>query len=365
VLRRGAVLAGALALVCILDLAGQAEGAYAPTVPSAETVARSEAYLAANLAPLPEGWRWERRAVPEALGEDGFVRVGSAGRVGAPTVLFVPGFTGTAEQYADYYADWRARGWRVVSLDLPGQGGSSRGPGNPELPWPADFGRYAAAVRTVLDEEAAKGPLVVVGESFGGHVSLRALAEGAQADAAVLVVPALDANLDGRPRALTLAVAHGLTALGFGDAYVPETGPWQADWAPAAAGGFTGSCGDRADRIYVQAALYALRPELRVSGPSWGWLAGMQASGAALARPGALDAVTIPVRMVQSADDRIIENGRASEACENMADCELMVWDDTSHCLGVEEDEVRDRLHGLIAEAMADAVVRRGAVAGR
>ena len=348
---RGALAAGALGALCALDLAGQAERPYRPYEASAEERAAAEAYLAANLAALPDGWRWRERDVP-----DGRIRTGEAGPEGAPTVLFVPGFTGAAEQYAAYYAAWRARGWRVVSLDLPGQGGSARRRGNPEKPWSGDFGRYADAVAPVLAEEAARGPLVVVGESFGGHVALRALAEGARADAMVLVVPALDARTGEVPRALALGTAHAARAFGFGDAYAAGSGPWTPGAFPGAReGGATGRCGDRMDRIGNQAALYALRPELRVSGPSWGWLAGLQASGARLARPGALDAVTIPVWMVQSGRDQVVRNGRARAACGRMPDCTLMVWDDTSHCLGVEEDEVQERLHGVIARAVAAA----------
>ena len=343
--RRARLLTGALALLCALDLAGQAEAPYRPYEANARELAEADAYLAANLTPLPEGWRWRERAVPR-----GFVRTGEAGTPGQPTVLFIPGFTGVAEQYADYYDAWRARGWRVVSLDLPGQGGSVRRAGNPEKPWSGDFGRYAGAVTPVIEAEATKGPLVVVGESFGGHVALRALAEGAPADAAVLVVPALDAQTLDVPRRLALGTAHVAKALGFGDAYAAGTGPW----APKGGIG-DGRCGDREDRLGVQGALYAHRPELRVGGPHWAWLSGLQTSGAALARPGALDDVTIPVTMIQAKDDMVVRNERAARACANMADCRLMVWGDTSHCLGVEEDTVRDRLHGVIAEAVEAA----------
>ena len=363
-MRRALVLAGVLALLCGLDLIGQREGRYEAYAATPDELAAGEAYLAANLAPLPDGWRWRERAVP-----GGFVRTGEAGpqetgeEVGAPTVLFVPGFTGTAEQYADYYAAWTARGWRVVSLDLPGQGGSMRRPhvpgerGNPELPWSDDFGRYADAIAPVLAEEAARGPLVVVGESFGGHVVLRALAEGADADAAVLVVPALDAETNDVPRALALGVAHAAKALGFGGTYAAGTGPW----APGAGlgDGEVGRCGDRMDRLGIQAALYAREPGLRVSGPSWGWLAGLQSSGAALAEPRAAARVRLPVFMVQSGQDQVVRNGRAAAACEAMADCALMVWDDTSHCLGVEEQVIQDRLHEVIAQAVERAAAAR------
>ena len=348
--RRGWGLAAGIGALCVLNLLGQREAPYAPYAPTPEEVARADAYLAANLTPLPEGWTWRERAVP-----GGFVRTGEAGEPGQPTVLFVPGFTGTAEQYADYYAAWRARGWRVVSLDLPGQGGSMRRRTNPEKPWSGDFGAYAAAIRPVMEEEAARGPLVVVGESFGGHVALRALAEGAPAQAAVLVVPALDAETGDVPRMAALATAHAARVLGFGQAYAAGTGPWVPGWEAAQ---FAGRCGDREDRIHVQTALYTREPGLRVGGPSWAWLSGLQRSGARLARPGALDEVTIPVTMVQSGQDKVIRNGRASAACGHMTDCTRLVWDDTSHCLGVEERDIQDRLHGVIADAVAKA--RRG-----
>ena len=347
----GLAAAGGLGLLAALDLglAAMADaGPYAPARVADSDLARARAYLAANLAPLPDGWAWT-----DVAGEDARLRMGHAGlEDAAAVVLFVPGFTSTAELYAETYADWRADGFGVAALDLPGQGGSERRADDPEKPWAHPHSAnvlhaYGRAVRDGVRALAAMtdAPIVLVGESLGGHAALRAAADHDLPLAAlVLEVPGIEATL---PRG-TEAVTGLLSRLGYRDAYGPGQGRWARTVfdAPYDAA----RCGDRDDRRFLLGAMYAVNPALRVGGPSNGWIADFQASGRQLREPGALDRVTVPVLTILAGRDVIVENAAAEEACANLADCRTVTIEDATHCLPAEDEAVRAEAARLVAE---------------
>lgn len=91
------------------------------------------------------------------------------------TVLFVPGYTGSKEDFAPLFNPLTDAGYRGVAIDQPGQF-ESPGPDSPlgyTVEWLAGV---VATVATVLGD----GPVHLVGHSFGGLV----------ARAAVLAAPA-------------------------------------------------------------------------------------------------------------------------------------------------------------------------------
>ncbi|GAA3393207.1 alpha/beta fold hydrolase [Cryptosporangium minutisporangium] len=82
------------------------------------------------------------------------------------TALFVPGYTGSKEDFAPLVDPLTDAGYRVVAIDQPGQF-ESPGPDSPlgyTVAWLAEVVRAVAAA---LDD----GPVHLVGHSFGGLVS--------------------------------------------------------------------------------------------------------------------------------------------------------------------------------------------------
>jgi pimeloyl-ACP methyl ester carboxylesterase len=99
-----------------------------------------------------------------------------------PSVLLVHGWGGHAAQLAPLVDPLVARGFSVVAFDAPGHGPVDSGPVTlPEI---------VAATRAVA---ASRGPLAgLIAHSVGGAVAARALYEGLDAGAVVLVAPAAD-----------------------------------------------------------------------------------------------------------------------------------------------------------------------------
>ncbi|MGB8020247.1 MAG: alpha/beta hydrolase [Candidatus Nanopelagicales bacterium] len=92
------------------------------------------------------------------------------GRPAAPahgSVLLVPGFTGSKEDFIAVLVPLAALGWRVAAMDLPGQAGfPGLGPRGSHTP-----AALAEAVLAVLDRHAPDAPVHVVGHSMGGLVT--------------------------------------------------------------------------------------------------------------------------------------------------------------------------------------------------
>ena len=89
------------------------------------------------------------------------------------TVLLVPGFTGSKEDFAPLLRPLCAAGYRVVALDQRGQF-ESPGPDDPARYSVAELGGDLVAVARQLRAEGAT-PLHLVGHSFGGLVGRAAV----------------------------------------------------------------------------------------------------------------------------------------------------------------------------------------------
>jgi pimeloyl-ACP methyl ester carboxylesterase len=114
---------------------------------------------------------------------------GGTTAAGRPPVLLVPGYTGSKEDFLPILAPLARAGHRAVALDLRGQH-ESTGPEEPEAYTLDALAKDVAAVLAWLG-----APAHLVGHSFGGLVTRRAVVDGA------------------RPRSLTL-LGSGPAALG-------------------------------------------------------------------------------------------------------------------------------------------------------
>lgn len=122
-----------------------------------------------------------------------------AGTAEHGTVLLVPGFTGSKEDFRFVLPLLAQAGWRAVSIDQRGQYQS---------PGPDDPAAYSVAAlgRDVLAVAAALGPLHLVGHSFGGLVTRSAVLQNPEAVRSHLL-------MDSGPAALTGPRAEVMTLL--------------------------------------------------------------------------------------------------------------------------------------------------------
>ena len=236
----------------------------------------------------------------------------------------------------------------MTAADWRGQAGSGRLGADAVTGHVDDFALWVADLAAFWREWASErpGPLVLAGHSMGGHLVLRAVAEGAvRPDALVLSAPMLGFL----PEFLPAGVQHAVAALmsRLGDARRPAW-KWSEKPGELPAGRIDLLTHD-AERYADESWWRAERPELAMGPGSWGWTRAASASNALLARRGVLERVEIPVLLLAARDDRLVSFRAIERAAERIPNNVLAVFTDGArHELSREKDEVRDRVLAVI-----------------
>lgn len=284
----------------------------------------------------PEGWAW------------GLVQVGAAPpqRYGvstppvAPkaTVLILAGYADPAEVWFETVRDLNAKGYAVWVLEREGQGGSARLSGQRDLghavSFDPDIAAVRAMVRTVI-RPSGDIPLVLIGHSLGGLVALRVVESGVPADGVVLSVPAFEIPKLPTSRANTAMLARAARTIGLGGVRIPG----QHGYRRESAGGPNRVIHD-AVRQAMRRAWPEANPDLRMGGPSLGWLAAFyDATDAAQQRA---STVAVPALLINAGDDIMVETAASQRVCKAMKQCQAITVPNAWHDLPREADPARD-----------------------
>jgi lysophospholipase len=320
---------------------------------------------AAQLAPL------DRRAIPPHAREslwtaaDGQAirRIDWPGDAARPrgSILFLPGRGDNYEKYLETLEDWHRAGWRVTGADWRGQAGSGRLGMDATTGHVGDFSVWLDDIAELWRAWTADtpNPHVLAAHSMGGHLALRAVAEGRiRADAMVLVAPMLGMAGPPLPLALLQTVAGVMARIGH-----PARPAWK--WSekpgeiPAAREALLTHDPERyADELWWREH----RPELVMGPGSWGWVERAYASSRALFAPGVLEHVTTPTLMLATTADRLVTFAAVERACGRMPHCELVRFgNEARHEILREVDAVRARAMAEIARFL-DAAAPRSAM---
>lgn len=320
---------------------------YQPRVLDDAYMQASAAYLDANLVPLPAGWAFDSWQA----GDGASLRWGMArqdGRDPEGTILLVPGYAGTLDIYGQVFSELMAEGYDVAGLDLRGQGGSDRMLSNPEKPWVDDYSVYGDDLAGFVDFLSGQvdGPLIIYGESFGGHVTLRAAGDHPDlaADGLVLIAPAVRVNTAPWPAALARSMVAMNVAAGRGEEYAPGQQDW-APWQPDIT--LDNPCGTNISTIHTKDAWFAQHPEVRVSsGPTNKWLLETMRSGDLLTDESYAAGIDMPVILVTVGDDRVVQTEPAERLCrDGLPHCTLVRIEEARHCLDFEAPEKRQPVY--------------------
>lgn len=269
------------------------------------------------------------------------------------SLLFMPGRGDAYEKYLETLAHWAAQGWRVTAADWRGQGGSGRLGADAVTGHVDDFATWVADLAALWAEWRADtpGPHVLVGHSMGGHLVLRAVAEG-KVDPAALVLSAPMLGVAGPPLPAWLLHTAARIMARIGDRRRPA---WK--WSerpgevPADRVALLTHDPDRyADELWWREH----RPELVMGPASWGWVERGFASMRTLFAPGVLEAVRIPVLLIGVTEDRLVSYRAIEEAAGRLPHGELLRFgEEAHHEILRESDPVRDRALAGIDEFLA------------
>lgn len=290
-----------------------------------------------------------RREIPAAARESAWTapdgqplrRIDWAGS-GRGSLLFLAGRGDFYEKYLETLAHWAARGWRVTALDWRGQAGSGRLGLDPRTGHCEDFADWVRDLAAFWAGWRCDGPAphVIAAHSMGGHLALRALAEGA-VDPAALVLSAPMLGFTGRvPGALLHPLARLMAKLGD-----PRRPGWKWSEKPGEklawrAALLTHDAERYADELWWREA----RPELAMGPGSWRWVERAYASMRGLAARGVLERVTMPVIIVATTADRLVAYPAIERAARRLPRGELVRFGaEAAHEILREADPVRDK----------------------
>lgn len=321
-----------------------------------------------EIAPSPGEGAWRnRRAIPAGAEEsrwiapDGFAirRIDWPAAGGRGSLLFLPGRGDAYEKYLETLDYWAERGWRVTAMDWRGQAGSGRLGYDAVTGHVGDFGQWiddlAAFWRDWINQ--TPGPHVLVGHSMGGHLVLRAAAEGWVDPAAlVLSTPMLGLAGIGVPPALLSRVAWAMARIG--DARRPA---WKWSERPGEPPEGRSRLLTHDESRYADELWWRKeRPETAMGPGSWGWLDAAYRSMNALSRAGALEKVRQPVLILGTRIDRLVDFGAMERAVRRLPQGELIAFgEEARHEILRESDPVRDRALSAIDDFL-DRVVPAG-----
>lgn len=280
----------------------------------------------------------------------------SAGDNARGSILFLPGRGDNYEKYLESLDEWHRAGWRVTAADWRGQAGSGRLGNDPVTGHIDDFSTWIADLAAFWAEWKSQtpGPHVLSAHSMGGHLVMRALIEArVDPDAVVLSAPML--GMAGPP--LPLAILHGAAKLmrGIGDEARPA---WKWSEKPGEMPARRRELLTHDDDRYEDELWWREhRPELVMGPGSWGWVERAYASTRVLEAPGAMEAVSVPVQIISTREDRLVSHDACVRAAERLPKGELVEFGpEARHEILREVDAVRDKAMAAIAEFL-DRVV--------
>ncbi len=259
------------------------------------------------------------------------------------------------EKYLEVIHHWAGRGWAVTSFDWRGQGGSGRLTDDPLCGHIEDFGQWIADLNAFVGDWRAEGqgPAVIVAHSMGGHLLLRALAEGMMApDAAVTVAPMMGVHSAPLPRWLAVAIAETMCALGF-DRKQAWTQKEESERQRHM----------RQKRLTHDPERYADElwwrdhsRDVALGPPSWKWVEQALSSTHRLATQPGLERISLPLLILAARNDQLVSTPAIRRAAARVPGARLHVYGrEAAHEILRELDPVRldalARIDGFLDEA--------------
>ena len=262
---------------------------------------------------------------------------------GRGVCVLLHGQTEFIEKYAEVIGELNARGFTVATFDWPGQGGSYRLLPNPLKAHIEDFAQYDGALRLFREQivkPISPKPPVCLAHSMGGHIALRAMHDDATVfSCAVLSAPMLRALTRGYPRWLADTMMHVQNWIGAKNDWIfgmHLRDPYLVNFDTQLV------TTDRArfDRTNI---FLKGHPDLRLAGPTWGWLKQATRSMAMMMAPGYAEAIVTPVLLCAPGNDRIVDVTAEHEFINRLPHGELLDLADSEHEILMENDSIRTR----------------------
>ncbi|MXN65330.1 alpha/beta fold hydrolase [Stappia sp. GBMRC 2046] len=257
------------------------------------------------------------------------------------TITLLQGRAEFIEKYFETIEDLRLRGYAVATFDWRGQGGSERLLSNPRRGHVDDFSDYLTDLDTMLSGVTLAnlpGPHFALAHSTGGAIILHGTERLAtRLERAVLTSPLIGLGKIGWPPEVVSPLAHALSGLGFGTAFVPGGSdtirqPFEGNWLSH-------------DERRYERTLQILdeAPQLEIGAPTIDWLA---AASRAMKRFASADfgpSMRLPVLMIGAGNDRIVSTRAIEQLAKRTRSARYLEIAGAKHELLMESNFYRDQ----------------------
>lgn len=276
------------------------------------------------------------------------------------SLLFMPGRGDVYEKWLESLGQWHDAGWNVSAADWRGQGYSGRLGCDALTGHIPDFAVWVDDYAAMWADWSSQspGPHVAVAHSMGGHIVLRAVAEGkVRPDAIVLSAPMLGLHPTWLPSSFLHLVAR--TIANMGD---PRRAAWSGSEKPeiiphVRSRLLTHDLSRYGDEEWWRHE----RPAIEMGAASWGWIERALASIRYLETPGVIERIDVSVLVLATHADGLVSWPAIRRAAARLPRCELVVFGkECRHEILREADPVRDRAMDAIGRFL-DRVVAAGA----
>jgi lysophospholipase len=270
--------------------------------------------------------------------------------------VLLHGQTEFIEKYAEVIGELQARGYTVATFDWRGQGASTRPLADPLKAHVRDFREYDEDLAAFLDQVIRPmnmGPPLALAHSMGAHILLRTLHDKPHAfSGAVLSAPMIAISTRGQPAFVASAATAVMNGIGRSRSWVlgmAARDPLKLQFADNLV------TSDRARWQRTQDIL-AKHPEIRLAGPTWGWLKAATASMKRVVSRGYPEAIETPVLVCGAGKDRICLTPAARAFAKRLQRGTYVEFEDAEHEILMENDSIRSRFwkafDGFVAEAV-------------
>jgi lysophospholipase len=257
------------------------------------------------------------------------------------------------EKYREPVKRLNHRGFDVFSFDWRGQGLSSRFLPNPHKGFVRSFEDYLMDLETCMNQivfPKSTGPILFLGHSMGGHMTLRYLHElfakdanqsrgdGARIACAVLSSPMLDIHTRPFPSWFVRILAQAMCAAGRKDAYAPGSGDYLPEKQIFSGNLLTSDPVRYRDHIQE----VEKNPSLALGGVTFGWLKAAYQSMELLNQKEYVAAIGLPVLMAGAEYDKIVSTDAQKKMGSMLPDCKFILIKKARHEILKESDEIQN-----------------------
>jgi lysophospholipase len=264
--------------------------------------------------------------------------------------VLLHGQTEFIEKYAEVIDDLRRRGFIVSTFDWRGQGASTRALADPLKCHIGDFREYDEDLATFLEQvikPMGVAPPLVLAHSMGAHIVLRTLHDRPRAfSAAVLSAPMMAVSTRGQPKWVATVATSVMNAVGRSTDWVMG----MADRDPLKLRFEDNLVTSDRNRWAETQAVIAKNPDIRLAGPTWGWLKAANASMAREIAPGYAEAIETPVLVCGAGKDRIVLTRAERDFAKRLPRGTYIEFEDAEHEILMENDSIRTRFWAAFDE---------------